>query len=64
MCAGEMYAPKLQEATVARRGASQRSPLENSTLEGDRRGPTKRYARAEAREQSRACLVRARVRVR
>lgn len=38
--------------------------LENSTLEGDRLGPTKRYARAEAREQSRAWLVRARVRVR
>ena len=38
--------------------------LKNSTLEGDRLGPTKRYARAEAREQSRAWLVRARVRVR
>ena len=38
--------------------------LKNSTLKGDRLGPTKRYARAEAREQSRAWLVRAGVRVR
>ena len=63
MCAGDMYrtSRSYRKLGVVLEVAN---ALENSTLEGDRLGPTKRYARAEAREQSRAWLVRARVRVR